>query len=105
MRSLIDRPVMRRLAVFFDGTWDRPDNQDRVTNIVKLFRAVQPTAEDGVRQIAHYEIGIATEKELGEWSFAAGAIGVGVAERIQSAYRFLVDTYQPGDEIYIFGFS
>lgn len=101
----MDRPAMKRLAVFFDGTWDRPDDGGVVTNVVKLQRAVRDTAADGARQIAHYEIGIATEKELGNWSFAAGAIGVGVAERVQSGYKFLVENVAPGDEIYVFGFS
>lgn len=105
MRALKERPVMKRIAVFFDGTWNRPDAADPITNVVKLNRAVLDRGADGIRQVTHYELGIATEKELGNWSFAAGAIGVGVAERVQTGYRYLVDTYQPGDEIYIFGFS
>ncbi len=105
MRALKDRPAMKRIAVFFDGTWNRPDAADPITNVVKLHRAVHDLGTDNVRQVTHYELGIATEKELGSWTFAAGAIGVGVAERIQAGYRYLVDAYQPGDEIYIFGFS
>lgn len=96
---------MKRLVVFFDGTWNRPDIRDETTNVVKLHRAVPAADPAGVRQLSHYEIGIATDKDLGRWTFAAGAIGVGVTERIQSGYRFLVENYEPGDEISIFGFS
>lgn len=96
---------MRRLFCFFDGTWNRPDRADETTNVVKLHRAVPPAGPDGTRQITHYEIGIATKENFGRLEFAAGAIGVGVAERILDGYRFLVESYEPGDEIYIFGFS
>ena len=96
---------MRRLLCFFDGTWNRPDDKDMQTNVIKLHRAVAERGPDGVAQIAHYELGIASEPGYGRFKFAAGAIGDGVAERIQSGYKFLVETYQSGDEIYIFGFS
>ena len=96
---------MQRLLCFFDGTWNRPDAQDEQTNVVKLYRAVLERAPDGIAQITHYEFGIASEASYGRFTFAAGAIGDGVAERIQAGYRFLVENYRPGDEIYIFGFS
>ena len=96
---------MKRLLCFFDGTWNRPDDKDERTNVVKLFSAVLPAAPDGIRQIAHYEAGIASDASYGRFKFAAGAIGDGVAERIYAGYKFLVENYQPGDEIYIFGFS
>lgn len=96
---------MKRLLCFFDGTWNRPDRQDEQTNVVKLFNAVPTTAGDGLRQLSHYEIGIATTEGYGRWTFAAGAVGLDVPARIISGYRFLVETYEPGDEIYLFGFS
>jgi uncharacterized protein (DUF2235 family) len=95
---------MKRLVCFFDGTWNKPEDADR-TNVVKLQRAVLATDADGVRQVAHYEIGIATETALGEWTFAVGAVGFGVGSRIQGGYRFLSENYEEGDEIYLVGFS
>lgn len=95
---------MRRIVILFDGTWNRPDAKDEVTNVVKLHRAIPETDASGVRQIAHYEIGIATSG-FGRLTFLAGVLGVGISARIRSAYRFLCETYQPGDEIYAFGFS
>ena len=96
---------MKRLLCFFDGTWNRPDDQNERTNVVKLFSAVPPSAPDGTLQVAHYEAGIASDASYGRFKFAAGAIGDGVAERIHAGYRFLIENYQPGDEIYLFGFS
>lgn len=96
---------MKRLLVFFDGTWNRPDDGSPVTNVVKLHRAVPPHDAQGVRQLARYVVGIATENPGGRWTFAEGAAGIGVAERIQEGYKFLVENYEAGDEIYLFGFS
>lgn len=96
---------MKRLLVFFDGTWNRPDDGSPSTNVVKLHRAVPPHDAQGVRQLAHYIVGIATANPNGRWTFAEGAAGIGVAERIQEGYKFLVENYEAGDEIYLFGFS
>lgn len=96
---------MKRLLVFFDGTWNTADGRDAITNVVKLHRAVLPEDASGVRQVARYVVGIATEDSYGRWKFAVGAAGVGVAERIQEGYEFLVENYEPGDEIFLFGFS
>jgi uncharacterized protein (DUF2235 family) len=96
---------MKRLLVFFDGTWNTADAQGAVTNVVKLHRAVPERDPSGTRQAAHYIVGIATDKELGRLTFAAGAVGYGVAERIQAGLNWLAESYEPGDEIYLFGFS
>jgi uncharacterized protein (DUF2235 family) len=96
---------MKRILIFFDGTWNRPDVRDEISNVVNLHSAALAKDVAGHDQIAHYEIGIATEKNLERWSFAAGAIGVGVAERIISGYKMICRLYQPGDEIQIYGFS
>ncbi len=34
-----------------------------------------------------------------------GAFGLGLSENVRQGYRFLSQFYEPGDEIYIFGFS
>lgn len=95
---------MKRLLCFLDGTWDEPHDTSTLTNVVKLMQAVPRRDPAGVEQIAHYEIGIATDS-TGWQSFLEGAAGLKVADRIKSAYRFLCSNYQPGDEILLFGFS
>ena len=36
---------------------------------------------------------------------AGGLFGVGLAENVKQTYGFVVDNYQPGDELFLFGFS
>jgi MFS transporter, UMF1 family len=94
---------MKRLACFFDGTWDSPQ-QKAVTNVVKLQRAMQTRDAAGIAQCAHYELGIAAEF-TGRVRFWAGALSVGLSRRVRGAYGYLCENFLPGDEIYLFGFS
>jgi uncharacterized protein (DUF2235 family) len=94
---------MKRLVCFFDGTWDRPEDKD-VTNVVKLLRATPKGDHKGIEQLTHYELGIATEFS-GRLSFLAGALSVGLGNRVRGAYRFLCKHFEPGDELFLFGFS
>jgi len=95
---------VKRLVVLFDGTWNKPDIEDEITNVVKLHRVIPDSDAHGVRQLVHYVIGIATE-DLGRLTFAVGAIGLGVGDRIRRGYTFLCENYEDGDEIYAIGFS
>jgi uncharacterized protein (DUF2235 family) len=95
---------VKRLVCFFDGTWNKPEDAEQ-TNVVKLQRAIPAADANGIAQVVHYELGIATESTLGELTFAAGAIGFGVGSRIQGGYRFLCENYKEGDEVYLVGFS
>lgn len=98
---------MRRLIICADGTWNRPDETtDGVktpTNIAKLRGAILPVDSKGISQVVFYQPGVGTrgvsDKVLG------GVFGVGLDENIRDCYRFLIDNYAPGDELYFFGFS
>lgn len=97
---------MKRLLCFFDGTWNKPDGKADVTNVVKLARVVLGTAPDGIAQITRYIEGIGTDPGDSEnEAFLEGALGVGIDRRIISGYRFLAERYEPGDEVFLFGFS
>jgi len=98
------RSVVKRLVVLFDGTWNKPGKEDETTNVVKLQRAIPAEDAHGVRQLVEYVVGIATE-DLGRLTFAVGAVGLGVGDRVQRGYRFLCENYEDGDEIYAIGFS
>src|SRR5207247_236805 len=58
----------------------------------------------GVRQSAYYDTGIGTRGAWIERAFD-GATGRGLSENVRQAYRALVDNYEPGDALYLFGFS
>lgn len=92
---------MKRLVFCFDGTWNKLDC-NLATNVVLTAASIQRTDEDGVSQIIHYDEGVGTgelEKIRG------GVFGQGLVQNLREAYRFLIFNYDPGDEIYVFGFS
>ena len=95
---------MKRLVCCLDGTWNSDDDGAVPTNVVKIHRAILPEDADGVLQVSHYVTGIASAKDT-RAQFLKGAVGYEVGDRIQDGYRFLVDAYEPGDEIFLFGFS
>ena len=93
---------MKTLVVCCDGTWKRADDVD-VSNIEKIARAVAPTGHDGP-QIVYYRAGVGTGGGKIE-RIVGGAFGIGLDTAIVDAYRFLALNYEPGDKVYIFGFS
>ena len=98
--------TMKRLAVFCDGTWNRADHVDDgvavLTNVVKLCRAVAEKDATGVEQRSHYEKGVGTGR-FDAW--IGGGLGVGLSGHVINCYEWLVENYQPGDELFFFGFS
>jgi uncharacterized protein (DUF2235 family) len=95
---------MKRIFICADGTWNRPEidpDEDSPTNVLKLARGIKPVADDGVQQVVFYDWGIGSyyDKKKG------GITGAGINKNIMDDYRFLVQNYNPGDEIYLFGFS
>ncbi|SMR71013.1 Uncharacterized protein, PA2063/DUF2235 family [Aliiroseovarius halocynthiae] len=100
---------MKRIAIFCDGTWNRSDAQIP-THVLRIAQAVRPTARDGVTQVVHYLPGVGSGQGVTKLSrfldrVLGGALGWGLDDRILEAYRALLFTYEPGDQIYIFGFS
>jgi hypothetical protein len=95
---------MTKLVVCCDGTWNDPNQKDNgvlaPTNVVKLYNA----ARDSGTQKRYYHPGVGTGNSW--WDKAVGGgTGTGLSNNIKSAYRWLCDNYQPGDQIYLFGFS
>src|SRR6516164_7702594 len=97
---------MKRLVASCDGTWNVPDRQDSgkpcPTNVVKLALAVIPQDDRGIEQRVYYHKGVGTSR----WDrLIGGAFGVGLSRNIRDAYAFLIEEYELGDELYLFGFS
>jgi uncharacterized protein (DUF2235 family) len=99
--------MSRRLIICADGTWNTADQTGRCkatpTNVTKMARAIKAIGDDGRSQIVYYHEGLGSDALFRRW--LVGATGVGIDEHIKDCYRFLVDNYEPGDEIYLFGFS
>ena len=100
---------MKRIAIFIDGTWNRPD-AEHPTNVVRLSRCVSSHAVGGMPQVVLYSPGVGAGRG-NNWAarrmdrLLGGALGWGLTDIIEDAYRNLVFLYQPGDEIMVFGFS
>lgn len=95
---------MKRIIICSDGTWNKPEedlSKDFPTNVLKFSRAIAPVDKNGVAQTVFYDWGIGSYHN----SFKGGAFGAGLDKNIMDAYRFIVHNYNPGDEIYLFGFS
>ena len=100
---------MKRIVIACDGTWKRID-AERPTNVARLAQAVLPAAPDGVAQVVCHLDGVGTGRGTGGLArmldrTLGGLFGQGLTATLAAAYRFLVFTYAPGDEVYLFGFS
>jgi len=97
---------MKRLIVCADGTWNRADREgaEGATNVRKMFDAVALEGRGGVRQVPVYHGGVGTSgSRLSR--LIQGATGLGLDDNIKYFYSWLVDMYEPGDELFFFGFS
>jgi uncharacterized protein (DUF2235 family) len=99
---------MKRIAIFCDGTWNTPDEQKDgrpcQTNVVKMANALCTISTDNIEQQLYYDIGIGAEGRKLKRIFD-GATGKGISENILQAYWFISMNYEPGDELFFFGFS
>jgi len=98
---------MKRIVICSDGTWNKPGNiEDGFvvrSNVQKIF-AVIAKSDGDIKQIKHYDNGVGA---LGTAITRAinGATGIGLSDNIVNAYKFIVWNYEPGDELYLMGFS
>ncbi|HEY1448723.1 MAG TPA: DUF2235 domain-containing protein [Caulobacteraceae bacterium] len=97
---------MKNIAIFCDGTWQQLD-QPWPTNVAKLARAVTPAGASGESQLVYYDDGVGVSAGVLDAAthLIGGALGKGLDYKIVRAYEFLCLNYEPGDRIFIFGFS
>lgn len=100
----------KKIIIFADGTWNTPANLEggmvASTNVFRLFNELVPQSEqDGKKmcQLRYYTEGVGTSP--GSDKFIGGLFGKGINENIIEVYRFIVENYTKGDELYFFGFS
>ncbi|MBM4206524.1 MAG: DUF2235 domain-containing protein [Gammaproteobacteria bacterium] len=88
----------KRIVICADGTWNkREDKSNTNTNIAHFCDALVENTD----QLVKYDPGIGT----GMWRYIGGATGLGISENILECYAYLVDHYEEGDVMYLFGFS
>jgi len=96
----------KRLVLCCDGTWNTPDQESDGrpcrTNVAKLAVALADTGADGLEQRVFYLRGVGTNR----WDrIRGGAFGYGLSATVKEAYRLIVEHFDPGDELFLFGFS
>ncbi|MVU82078.1 DUF2235 domain-containing protein [Nocardia sp. ET3-3] len=98
---------MKRLVVCCDGTW-KAESSTTVSNIVKIAETVRLTGAGregkSVGQRIYYVSGPGSRGFMSD-RLLGGAFGLGLEANLSAAYWQLALNWEPGDEIYIFGFS
>lgn len=95
---------MKRIVICADGTWNRPEKdlkKDHPTNVLKLARAIKPVDSQSTHQQVFYDWGVGSYYD----PLIGGATGRGINKNILDNYRYIVQNYAPGDQLFLFGFS
>ncbi|SDC85431.1 DUF2235 domain-containing protein [Paraburkholderia lycopersici] len=117
--------MSKNIVLCLDGTWNGPNSTNRTgtltpTNVQKLFENLKGSGPLGpddnereiafaegtgeARQVAKYIHGVGDDSNVLA-RMAGGSMGLGLVARIVRGYTYLSRQYQPGDQIYIAGFS
>ena len=112
--------MAKNILIFSDGTGQAggltPDQN--ISNIYKLYRATRcgpDTSIDPTEQLTFYDPGLGSQPDTGmlfivrayRWfrDCVSQATGLGITNNISDCYAALVRLWQPGDRIFLFGFS
>ena len=98
--------MSKRLIICCDGTWNTPDQahsgRPALTNVAKVALSIAPSDKFGVEQRVHYQQGVGVSRSE---HILGGVFGYGLSRNVRDAYRFVVENYEEGDELFFFGFS
>ncbi|UCE88690.1 MAG: DUF2235 domain-containing protein [Pseudomonadota bacterium] len=96
---------MKNIVICCDGTGNEYGKNN--TNVVDLYSLCLKDDQ----QVTFYDPGVGTggweyDEELGELTAKHDqATGAGLQKNVNDAYEFLMESYEDGDKIYLFGFS
>ncbi|MBX3512014.1 MAG: DUF2235 domain-containing protein [Xanthobacteraceae bacterium] len=102
---------MKNIVICCDGTGN--EISENISNVLKIYRVIRKTNKTEPYQAVFYHPGVGTLAQPDPWrkfwqdakiNFAL-ATGYGLDSGILAAYQFLVEQYEDGDEIFLFGFS
>ncbi|RIA85256.1 hypothetical protein C1645_879416 [Glomus cerebriforme] len=90
--------MTKNIVLMCDGTWNNPNSE---TNVNILYKEL---LEKDYEQHVMYLDGIG----IGELAFdfiIDGAIAVSLDKKIKEGYKYIINHYNPDDDIWLFGFS
>ncbi len=98
----------RNLIICCDGTNNEFGTEN--TNVVRLAQVLE---RDTGTQLLYYDPGVGTLPEPGRLTglgrrltqWAGLAFGLGLERNVEEAYAFLMEHWEPGDQVFLFGFS
>jgi uncharacterized protein (DUF2235 family) len=96
---------MKNIVICTDGTGN--EYGKNITNVVETYLLAKKTRG----QIAYYDPGVGTggyhyDEGTGKLKAAYDkGTGAGVHKNTEQAYAYLMEVYEPGDKIFLFGFS
>ena len=97
--------MAKNIVVCCDGTGNEYGENN--TNVVDMYEPVLRNQE----QVAYYDPGVGTFSVFGRvlgkkiGVMMGQGFGYGLTENIEDAYLYLMDHYEPGDKLFLFGFS
>jgi uncharacterized protein (DUF2235 family) len=102
--------AVKNIVVCCDGTGN--EISENISNVLKLYRALRKTGK-AAAQIVFYDPGVGTLARPNPWTklrqdtvtVLGLATGYGLDDNVLNAYRFLIENYEEGDDIFLFGFS
>lgn len=102
---------MKNIVVCCDGTGN--EISENISNVLKLYRTLRKSRKTLPDQVVFYDPGVGTLARPDPWTkFKQDAVavlglatGYGLDDNVLAAYGFLINEYEEGDEIFLFGFS
>jgi uncharacterized protein (DUF2235 family) len=102
---------MKNIIICCDGTGN--EISENISNVLKLYRILRKTGKTEPHQVVFYDPGVGTLARPNPWTKAwqdtitvlGLATGYGLDDNVLAAYEFLINQYEEGDNIYLFGFS
>ncbi|MCL1124046.1 DUF2235 domain-containing protein [Shewanella surugensis] len=89
--------MSKNIVIFSDGT-GQAGHTLYSSNVFKSFTFIDQYSKN---QITHYSQGIGGHW----WRLTGSLLGLGITNNMLDCYRFIVEHYHWGDNIYLFGFS
>ncbi|TBR26607.1 MAG: DUF2235 domain-containing protein [Reyranella sp.] len=102
---------MKNIVVCCDGTGN--EISENISNVLKLYRTLRKTGKTEPQQVVFYDPGVGTLARPDPWTklrqdtitVLGLATGYGLDANVLRAYEFLINQYEDGDDIFLFGFS